>query len=210
MLQYKKESGETMKKLLTGVVILGGIAAAVAYKLKKDEEHKKMLDLELDLLEDEIAEGVEEAKKDNEPASNEEEPPVPPAAPSEPEVPAEEKTEETDGDEYPFLDSDTRTEIDTASENVYHELLNEGDQADEERPIQHFVDFKTEEDLNAFRKNMIEKGYVVTSGENQLDITVLHIAPLDRTKLVSHIYYIANQALRHSGNYKGWKSRVTY
>ena len=81
MLQYKKESGETMKKLLTGVVILGGIAAAVAYKLKKDEEHKKMLDLELDLLEDEIAEGVEEAKKDNEPASNEEEPPVPPAAP---------------------------------------------------------------------------------------------------------------------------------
>ena len=34
-----------MKKALTTIAILGGIAAAVAYKLKKDEE-KKIMKLE--------------------------------------------------------------------------------------------------------------------------------------------------------------------
>lgn len=205
-----------MKKFLTGAILLGGIAAAVAYKLKKDEEQKKMLELELDQLEDEIAEGVEESEREHEDAEENNEPKAEETQLEEskteedqpkPTEPTEEQKEEN---EFPFLDSDTRSEIDSISENVYQQLKVEGDQCDEERPIQHFVDFTSEEDLNAFRNAVVEKGYVVTSGENPLDITVLHIAPIDQTKLVSHIYYIANQALRYNGNYKGWKSRVTY
>lgn len=192
-----------MKKLLTGALILGGVAAAVAYKLKKDEEQKKMLEQELDLLEDEIKQGVDEDKKDDSINEVEEEKEV------NEEIPSSEESHEVQED-FPFLDRDTRLKIDSLSEGVYHELVNEGDKPEEERPIQHFVEFKNEEDLNAFRKNIVEKGYVVTSGENPLDITVLHIAPIDHTKLVTHIYFIANQALRHNGSYKGWKSRVTY
>lgn len=52
MLQQQQESGDIMKKTLTALAILGGIAAVVAIKLKKDEE-KKIKKLEEELLAEE-------------------------------------------------------------------------------------------------------------------------------------------------------------
>ena len=39
-----------MKKLLTLAVLVGGVTAAVVYKMKKQQEEKEMLDMEIDLL----------------------------------------------------------------------------------------------------------------------------------------------------------------
>ena len=54
-----------MKKALTTIAILGGIAAAVAYKLKKDEE-KKIMKLEQELLDEENSTENHEAETDQE------------------------------------------------------------------------------------------------------------------------------------------------
>lgn len=188
-----------MKKTLMGLVILGGIAASVAYKLKKDEHQKELLDLEIDLLEKEIEEGHKEClaqaaleeqsqESDEECSSNE---------------------EKCATEEYPNLDQEAKESIDQQNETIFTSLDHEDENA-EERPIQHFIEFENELDLKAFKEAVIEKGYVVTHGEGPHDLSVLHIAPLDRSQLVTHIYYLANQAMQNNGKYKGWNSRVSY
>lgn len=241
-----------MKKLLTLAVLVGGVAAAVAYKLKKQQEEKEMLEMEIDLLNKEIEEGHEECQKENEDGEggcccqeesctggNEEinhecccgHEEGSCECQGECEQPEEIATEETVGEEcacaeeasnepeeckcekdpqYPHLDQNAKDEIEVMNQEMIDSLNAQGDRHEEERPIQHFVEFNNEEDLQKFKKVIVEKGYVVTRGENPTALSVLHIAPVDRSKLVTHIYYIANQAILHNGSYKGWKSRVAY
>lgn len=201
-----------MKKTLMGLVILGGIAASVAYKLKKDEQEKELLDLEIELLEKEIEEGHRECLAQAASLETDDDKEV---FDCEQEATYENKPEEmveesSNVEEYPNIDEQTKETIDRLNEDVFTSLENNGDKAGEERPIQHFVEFENEEDLHSFKKAVIEKGYVVTHGDGPYDLSVLHIAPLDRSQLVTHIYYLANQAMQNNGKYKGWNSRVSY
>lgn len=240
-----------MKKLLTLAVLVGGVTAAVVYKMKKQQEEKEMLDMEIDLLNQEIEEAHEECLRQA--AENEEtcecectcecdeacdcegtcecqetckcdescececdeecECTCSCGCTAEEENIHEEVAsdikEETDP-EYPNLNGEVKAAIETMNQEMMDSLQSQGDNHDEERPIQHFIEFTNEEDLHAFKQVIVNKGYVVTRGENPLALSVLHIAPVDRSKLVMHIYYIANQAINHHGTYKGWKSRVAY
>lgn len=167
-----------MKKTVTALVVLAGIAAAVAYKLKKDE--KDLLDQKLEML------------SSSDPLHEET---------SQPE---EKEVEETHENE---MNDEVKKQLELQSDEVIDKLKNEDDQVDEERPIQHFIDFKNQEDLEGFKAKVIEKGYVVTQGENDLQLSVLHIAPIKRAELLANVYYLANQAYKYHGTYQGWQSR---
>lgn len=221
-----------MKKALTTIVVLSGIAAAVAYKLKKDEE-KKIMKLEKELLEEESLESeetcecsdtcecdeTEECQCETEEACNCDE-----SCSCEENCDTEEScgcleeenvlSDEVEIDEtkleYPFLNSDAYKTIEEMNNEIISELDADGDVHSNERPIQHTVEFKTFDDLEEFKKTVISRGFVVTKGESELELFVLHIAPIDRLKLVESIYYLANQTLAHHGIYKGWRSRVSY
>lgn len=180
-----------MKKTLTAIVVLGAIAGAVAYKLKKENEEKKYLDHELDMLagedeaEDEEEGNVEcgcDVEEDAQPQTNE-----------------NPMTDE--------INQELKAQLEQKSDSVISQLAEEDDHLEEERPIQHFVDFTNEEDMEAFKNAVIEKGYVVTRGENPLQLSVLHIAPISRSELLVNVYYLANQAIKHHGTYQGWQSR---
>lgn len=222
-----------MKKALTTIAILGGIAAAVAYKLKKDEE-KKIMKLEQELLEEEnFTEnhdtGVENEDFSTQPeetcccteenceCENSEETPAEEAESTcdcgcneETACACEtEKSEEADP-EFPYLNTETKKQIDEMNEEVIAKLEENGDVHENERPVQHTVAFKNLDDLENYKTAVINKGFVVTKGEETLELYVLHIAPIDRIQLIQNIYYLANLALEMHGVYKGWKSRVSY
>lgn len=222
-----------MKKALTTIAILGGIAAAVAYKLKKDEE-KKIMKLEQELLEEENITENHDTGAENEDFStqpeetcccteenceceNSEETPAEEAEPTcdcgcneETACACEtEKSEEADP-EFPYLNTETKKQIDEMNEEVIAKLEENGDVHENERPVQHTVAFKNLDDLENYKTAVINKGFVVTKGEETLELYVLHIAPIDRIQLIQNIYYLANLALEMHGVYKGWKSRVSY
>ena len=90
---------------------------------------------------------------------------------------------------------------------MIEELDESNDIFEDERPIQHTIDFKSIEDMEAYKAVVIEKGYVVTRGENPYQLSVLHIAPINKSELLVNVYYLANQAIKHNGSYQGWQSR---
>ena len=184
-----------MQKTLTALVILGGIAGAVAYKLKKEKEEKEYLDHELDML------AGEEKNEDDSENKNEE------GCSCEGEAHEENEEHECGNPMTDEIDQELKAQLEEKSDSVIAQLAGEEDRLDEERPIQHFVDFKSEEDMEAFKAAVIEKGYVVTRGENPLQLSVLHIAPINRSELLVNVYYLANQAIKHNGTYQGWQSR---
>lgn len=220
-----------MKKALTTIAILGGIAAAVAYKLKKDEE-KKIMKLEQELLDEENSAENYEADVENEdlPVNTESEEAC---CCTEDSCECEcdealaeevcscgcneetacdceaEKSEETDSD-FPYLNNETKKQIDEMNEEVIAKLEENGDVHENERPVQHTVAFSNLDDLENYKTAVINKGFVVTKGEDALELYILHIAPIDRIQLIQNIYYLANLALEMHGTYKGWKSRVSY
>ena len=226
-----------MKKALTTIAILGGIAAAVAYKLKKDEE-KKIMKLEQELLDEENSTENHEAEADQEACC---------CCEAEPEAACscaeescgcdesctceegcvcEDEAAGSCGDEeacacetekceaadpqYPYLGADDKKRIDEINQEVIANLEENGDVHENERPVQHTVAFTNLDDLENYKTAVINKGFVVTKGEEALELYVLHIAPIDRIQLIQNIYYLANLALEMHGVYKGWKSRVSY
>lgn len=164
-----------MKKTLTALVVLGGIAAAVGYKLKKKEQEERALDLELSLLEEESEANTQTSIS-------------------------------TEADHYPDLN---KQNLEDLNETIIKQLENDGDNHEDERPIQHSVSFKGEQELQDFKQVVVEKGYVVTRGEGEFELYILHIATINKTELLSHIYFIANCATHHNGIYKGWTARVS-
>jgi len=256
-----------MKKGLLGLVVLGAIAGTVAYKLKKNQQEKELLDEELEILS-----GVETEENDEETQESSDE---------ESEEPDEivtevfEETEETDELEPEELFEDTEeetfeeqeeseetteedTEVEEFEEEIYeydfsdkfeeiveeiednsteeiiseeiienpfieeteddykiefesNDVIKEFDESidnfEVERPIQHTIDFKSVEDMETYKQVVIEKGYVVTRGENPYQLSVLHIAPSNKRELLVNVYYLANQAVKHNGSYQGWQSR---
>lgn len=232
-----------MKKGLVALVVLGAIAGTVAYKLKKNQKEKELLDEELEILSgvevEETQEESEEGSEDSEEAELIEQ-----VFEEKEEIETvEELIEETEEDEeiteYDFSDKfdETLEEIEDNSveeviseeiiENPFIEEINDdykkelesnvdeaiedldekNDIFEDERPIQHTIDFKSVEDMEAYKAVVIEKGYVVTRGENPYQLSVLHIAPINKSELLVNVYYLANQAIKHNGSYQGWQSR---
>lgn len=84
-------------------------------------------------------------------------------------------------------------------------LEKEGDDLSQDRPIYHSIRFNNIEDAASFRKEVVNKGYVITQGDQVEDLIVLHILPLDLVKIMSHVYDLANCAAAHHGTYLDWK-----
>lgn len=112
--------------------------------------------------------------------------------------------------EFPHLSSMMINDINEMNERAMDCLKNDGDVHENERPIQHTVSFKSVEDLENFKNKVINKGFVITKGEGDLDLVVLHISPIDHIKLVTNVLYLADQAYENHGVYKGWQSKVSY
>lgn len=118
--------------------------------------------------------------------------------------------EEDYNEEYPHLTNTLVEDINQMTQEAMDSLAADGDIHEHERPVQHMVSFNSMEDLDNFKNKVINKGFVITKGEGDMDLVVLHISPIDKVKLVSNILYLADQAYANNGEYKGWQSKVSY
>ncbi|MEG0264632.1 MAG: ribonuclease E inhibitor RraB [Erysipelotrichaceae bacterium] len=186
-----------MKKLIPALAVLGSAVAFAIYKLKKDEQ-RKIMELDQDLLKDEdCCEADDECTCGNECECHEEECKV-----------SEDAT--YSNPEYPNLSDEMIEEIKEKNEETMNDLAAEGDVKENERPIQHIVTFKTKEDAEVFRNKLINKGFVITEGIDELSLEVLHISDIDPIKMMTHVLYIADEAYACHGSYKGWQAKVSY
>lgn len=119
-------------------------------------------------------------------------------------------TEDDYNEEYPHLTNTLVEDINQMTQEAMDSLENDGDVHEHERPVQHMVSFGSMEDLDNFKNKVINKGFVITKGEGDMDLVVLHISSIDKVKLVSNILYLADQAYANNGEYKGWQSKVSY
>lgn len=101
-------------------------------------------------------------------------------------------------------------DINAMVKEAIEKLANDGDVHEHERPVQHMVSFRNKEDMEAFKSRVINRGFVITKGENEFDLVVLHISAIDEEKLINHILYIADQAYAFNGEYQGWQSKVSF
>ena len=203
-----------MKKIFPILAVLGSAAALIAYKMKKEEE-KQIIDLDQGLLYDdepednedpqhcceEVNEAFEEAHEsldefeDVQSTSDDE---------------AKEETQEEYDEMFTHL---TRAEMALLKEDTdarMEALEQKGDVHDHERPVQHVVKFQDEESMNQFKSVVINRGYVITRGSEEFELIVLHITPMDKVKLMSNVYYLADVATAYQGVYKGWQSKAVY
>ncbi|MEJ8736946.1 ribonuclease E inhibitor RraB [Erysipelotrichaceae bacterium HCN-30851] len=191
-----------MKKVIPVLAVLAGAAALVAYKLKKDEE-KKIVDLDQGLLEDE--ENIDENDMEEEEI---EEGPI-----SQPgyinQVNEAVKEEEPD-ENNSSLTEDEVTALQNSTQQKMDEMLQEGDVHENERPVQHYIEFNNSEDLENFKSNVINQGFVISKGKTDLELVVLHISPIEKEKLMNNILCIADEAKKHNGKYLGWDSKIIY
>lgn len=192
----------SMKKVIPVLAVLAGAAALVAYKLKKDEE-KKIVDLDQGLLEDE--ENIDENDMEEEEI---EEGPI-----SQPgyinQVNEAVKEEEPD-ENNSSLTEDEVTALQNSTQQKMDEMLQEGDVHENERPVQHYIEFNNSEDLEKFKSNVINQGFVISKGKTDLELVVLHISPIEKEKLMNNILCIADEAKKHNGKYLGWDSKIIY
>ena len=154
-------------------------------------------------IEEAIHESQNEEAKEAETDEKEEEAPV---------LNEEMDTEDEDdyNEEYPHLTNTLVEDINQMTQEAMDSLENDGDVHEHERPVQHMVSFGSMEDLDNFKNKVINKGFVITKGEGDMDLVVLHISSIDKVKLVSNILYLADQAYANNGEYKGWQSKVSY
>lgn len=173
----------------------------------------------------EIHQVFEEAKKDMEIKEEVESnvPPIPKISPARKDLPKEEIVhpvedspkeeqivEEVYSSEYPHLTNRMVEDINSMTLDAIAALAQDGDVHEHERPVQHMVSFHNKEDLEGFKGKVINKGFVITKGEAEFDLVVLHISPIDEEKLVNNILYLADQAYAFHGEYRGWQSKVSF
>lgn len=221
-----------MKKIIPVLAVLGSAAALVAYKLKKDEQ-KQIVDLDQGLLQDEeleettddeveegpisepqsccmdaVKEGVQDTVEDMKDHIEDAKETVSDFVEDVKEE-AKEVLEDAD-EEFPSMLKEEVAKLKEQAKELMEAMAGEGDVHENERPVQHTVKFSTPQDLDDFKNTVINKGFVITKGEEDGELIVLHITPIDDSKLVPTILYIANEAKKHHGEYKGWTSKVIY
>lgn len=193
-----------MKKALPVLAALGAVAAFAIYKIKK-EEQKKIIDLDEGLLYDDESDAVEDFTnnvKENCEAVKEEAL----VAANDIKAHAETAIKEFSQD-FPELLKEEVEDLKETIKSAICDLQEAGTVIEKERPIQHLVTFTNAEDLEAFKNAIINRGYVVSVGDEENTLNVLHICPLDIDKLAANVLYIANEARKHHGCYSGWFSK---
>lgn len=173
-----------MKKALGLLALVTAAGALVAYKLKKDEETKK--DTEVSDDSESILRAVEAQG----------------FKPIDYDTVSEKKPEPFSAKAFPHLDESDIIAITNRSEESFKAI--EGLDAKEERPIQHSIIFEKEIDLEEFKNIVIGEGYVVTNGEKEHELLVLHISKMDQDDISAKVFYIADLAKAHEGVYEGW------
>lgn len=187
-----------MKKILPTLAIIGGAIAYTAYKLKKDEK-QKIVDLDQDLLiDDKVLENNDdvvtvEKKQEIEEIEK-----------------LQEEKEILYDEKYSFVTVDKMEKIKNETDIKINEYLNDEKNIDKERAIQHNISFTNENDMQEFRSEVINKGYVITRGDQDFSLYVLHIVAINEEKLNKHIYYLANEAYKYHGEYEGWNSKSNF
>jgi len=169
-----------MKKLLGLLAVAGATAAVVAYKMKKDEEKKEIK--ELDDSKERILRTVEE--QGFEPINY------------------DNKVESFSAKTFPHLTEQDIIALTKSSEEQFN-ALGEVD-PNEEKPIQHSTQFEKEIDLEEFKNIVISEGYVVTNGEAENELLVLHISKMDQDDIFAKVFYLADLVKAHNGVYNGW------
>lgn len=115
-----------------------------------------------------------------------------------------------DTDPYPHLNGSEVEAIRAQADAEIEALEKEGDVHNHERPVQHKVNFTNMEDLEAFKNTVINKGFVITNGEEAFQVMVLHITAINKEKLYENMFYLADTAAACHGTYLGWTSKVVY
>lgn len=170
----------------------------------------------------EIHQMFEETKKEVEETESNL-PPIPNISPARKDLPKEEivqpieeapvadpTADEVYSTQYPHLTNRMVEDINSMTLDAIAALAQDGDVHEHERPVQHMVSFHNKEDLEGFKSKVINKGFVITKGEAEFDLVVLHISPIDEEKLVNNILYLADQAYAFHGEYRGWQSKVSF
>lgn len=132
---------------------------------------------------------------------------------AEPIIPEAEKSIDEDNSyssDFPHLTNRMVDDINMMTRDAIDALAKDGDVHAHERPVQHMVSFRNKEDMESFKSRVINKGFVITKGEEEFDLIVLHISSIDEVKLVNHILYLADQAYAFNGEYRGWQSKVSF
>ena len=102
-----------------------------------------------------------------------------------------------------------------ANEKVISKLKEAGDQAEKERPVDHWLYFKTETDQACFIPYAVKQKFKIVSKEKTGDASrpyKLHIARTDKVELsaISAITIdLKRVAMRCNGEYDGWETAVT-
>lgn len=123
---------------------------------------------------------------------------------------ATEALEEEKDSTYPHLSCKRVEEIIAAANQQMEELQAQGDVHKHERPVQHRVKFDDEEALDGFKNTVINKGFVITNGEEDHELVVLHITAINNEKLYDNMLYLADTAAQYHGTYEGWTTKVVY
>lgn len=166
-----------MKKVITALALVGGVAALAAYKIVKND-NKKLVETE-DVEKRIIA--IDQDEDEEEPNC--------------------EAAFETAS--YPNLEEEDMKEINEICENVF-EGIDFDNVGEDERPIQHVLHFENRILLEKFKAIVIEEGFVVTNGEYENDLLVLHIAKVNVDLILSKVFYLANLAKECDGKYLNW------
>ena len=164
-----------MKKLIGMLAVTAAAAGIVAYKVIKDNKKEVIVkENEEDIEIHEV--NVEEDEEE------------------------EEQQASFATASYPNLHVEDMVHLNEVSEHIFETM----EACEEERPIQHVLHFDDEANLKEFKNRIIEEGYVVTSGETNLDLVALHISKVDTDLILSKVFYLANLAKDYNGTYVNW------
>ncbi len=168
-----------MKKTLGLLAALTAAAAVAVYKLSKDDEKKVK---ELDDSKEKILRSVEE--KGFEPVSDE-------------------KVETSFvSNAYPHLNEVDLVALTKKNDEMFASIADL--QPTDEYPIQHMIQFSKPIDMEEFKNIVISEGYVITNGEKENELLVLHISKMDHDDISAKVFYLADLAKAHDGVYEGW------
>ena len=98
---------------------------------------------------------------------------------------------------------------------VVDELEENGDSLEKERPVDHWIFFRTETDRGAFLAKVLQEGFTVVTQDH--DETFgglpyrLHIRRTDKVDAISvdkYVLYLWQLAREHDGDYDGWETSI--
>ena len=100
------------------------------------------------------------------------------------------------------------------NQRVWYQLEQDGDDHSQEREIDHWAYFASEEDRDGFLKEVEELGYSLVSAENIEDADKpyqLHVIRMDTTEIFDlnqNVWTLVEFVKKFNGNYGGWGCNV--